>query len=195
MKLTWCVLIVCLILSPLAAQKVDLKLEQLKSKAAGTSEQNLEGAALESFLSMQLVALEAAAKAGRDSKEAEKATTLEKTVEQFRKVAPLLTGVYLRTFEFSKEGVYADADLEPVFKQVRRSGWSHLMGTKDREDKIDIFLMSRGDKAIGLFMVVAEPNEIVVINVVGAVPLVEAKEMISSHIRYDLNNVPATPKQ
>lgn len=69
------------------------------------------------------------------------------------------------------------------------------MGTKDREDRIDIFLMSRADKAVGLFMVVAEPDEIVVVNVVGAVPLAEAKEMISSQIRYDLNNVPAMPKQ
>jgi len=195
MKLTWSVLIVCLLLSPLAtAQRVELKLDQLKAKASEASEQNLEGAALESFLNTQLVALEAAAQAGRDAKKVEKATTLEKTVEQMRRVAPLLTGLYMRTFEFSKEGAYSEADLEPIFRQVRRSGWSHLVGTKDREDRIDVFLMSRGDQAIGMLLVVAEPDEIVVLNVVGAVPLAEAKEIVSSQIHYDLNNAPATPK-
>jgi hypothetical protein len=195
MKLTWSVPIVCLFLAPLgSAQRVELKLDQLKAKASEASEQNLEGAALESFLSTQLTALELAARASRDAKKEEKATTLEKSVEQIRRVAPLLTGIYMRTFEFSKEGAYAEADLEPVLRQVRRSGWSHLLETKDREDRIDVFLMSRGDQAIGLLLVVAEPDELVVVNVVGAVPLAEAKEIVSSQIHYDLN-APVTPKQ
>jgi hypothetical protein len=194
MTFTWCALIVSLLLSPLAAQKVDLKLDELKSKAKETEEQNLEGAELESFLNTQLTALEAAARASRDAKQAEKSTTLDKTVEQLRRVAPLLTGVYLRTYEFSKAGAYADADLEPVFRQVQREDWSHLLSTKDREDRIDVFLMSRGGQAVGMLLVVAEPDEIVVINVVGKAPLAEAKEMVSSHIRYDLT-APATPKK
>jgi len=195
MRFTLCALLVCLLLSPLAAQKVELKLDQLKPKAKEVTEQNLEGAALTSFWDTQLTALETAARATRDAKNVEKATTLEKTVEQIRRVAPLITGLYMRTFEFSKEGAYSDADLEPVFRQVRRSGWSHLLGTKDREDRIDIFLMSRGDQAIGLLLVVAEPDELVVVNVVGSVPLADAKEIVSSQIRYDLNGAPATPKE
>lgn len=60
------IMILGLLSAPLlAAQKVELRLDQLKSKAADVSEQNLEGAALESFLNMQLVALETAGKAGR----------------------------------------------------------------------------------------------------------------------------------
>ena len=58
MKVTRSVLIVCLLLMPLAAQKVELKLDQLKSKAAEVSEQNLEGAALQAFWNTQLTALE-----------------------------------------------------------------------------------------------------------------------------------------
>lgn len=54
--------------------------------------------------------------------------------------------------------------------------------------------MSRGDQAIGMLLVVAERDELVVVNVVGAVPLAEAKEIVSAQIHYDLN-APVTPKE
>ena len=197
MKLSHCIL--CLMLSPtlvqsVSAQKVELKLDQLKAKATEANEQNLEGAALKSFWDTQLAALEVAARASHDDKKADKAATLDKTVEQMRRIVPLLTGLYMRTFEFAKEGAFSDADLEPVLRQVRGSGWSHMLGTKDAEDRVDIFLMSKGDQAIGMLIVVAEPDELVVVNVVGSVPLAEAKEIVSSQIHYDLN-APATPKE
>jgi hypothetical protein len=50
--------------------------------------------------------------------------------------------------------------------------------------------MSKGDQVGGLLVLVAEPKELTVVNIVGSIALDQLKELVSSTLHYDLKNLP-----
>src|SRR5438876_731180 len=50
------------------------------------------------------------------------------------KVQSLITrlkGIYVKAFEFDKEGQYKMSDLDPIRAQLRAPGWSKIIDVKD----------------------------------------------------------------
>src|SRR5216684_2301976 len=93
--------------------------------------------------------------------------------EDIKEILKGLKGIYVKSFEFEKEGQYSPADVESVMSQLRGGGWSKIVGVRSKKDgdNVDVYLMMQGDQIQGLAVVSAEPKEFTVVNIVGPVNL------------------------
>jgi uncharacterized protein DUF4252 len=84
-----------------------------------------------------------------------------------------LKGVYVKSFEFDREGAYSSTDLDSVREQLRGPGWSRMVNVQSKEQKelVEIYTMTEGEKITGLAVVTAEPQELTVVNIVGPISL------------------------
>jgi hypothetical protein len=84
-----------------------------------------------------------------------------------------LSGIFVRVFEFSQANAYAQSDLDIIRKQLNTPGWSRIVGIDSKRDGeiVDVFLWHKGDQPGGLAILVAEPTELVIVNIVGPIDL------------------------
>jgi len=97
----------------------------------------------------------------------------EKDDAEIREILKGLKGIYVKSFEFEKEGQYSPADVESVMSQLRGGAWSKIVGVMSKKDgdNVEVYLMMQGDEIQGLAVVSAEPKEFTVVNIVGPVNL------------------------
>ncbi|MGC2162989.1 MAG: DUF4252 domain-containing protein [Silvibacterium sp.] len=79
-----------------------------------------------------------------------------------KRIISKLNGVYVRTYEFDKEGQYTAADLESIRRQFETPEWSPLVKqrSKSGEDDSDIYIKMAGTESQGMFILNAEPKEL-----------------------------------
>jgi Domain of unknown function (DUF4252) len=83
-----------------------------------------------------------------------------------------LKGIYVRSFEFEKEGEYTQADLESIRTQLRNPAWNRVVNVNSKkEGSLEVYLMSSEMKISGLALLVTDSKEITVVNIVGPVDL------------------------
>jgi len=86
-----------------------------------------------------------------------------------------LKGVYVKNFEFDKEGQYTLADLDAIRSQLTASSWSRMVGViSKREGEIsEVYMMTEtgGNKILGLAILAAEPKELTVVNIIGPIDI------------------------
>ena len=90
-----------------------------------------------------------------------------------------LTGVYIRVFRFDKPGMYATSDLASVRKQLQAPGWKKMMSAQSEGQHVDMYMRDdagRPDDG-GMALVVSEPNEFVIVNLVGQVDLEKLRQL------------------
>lgn len=83
-----------------------------------------------------------------------------------------LTGIYVKSFEFDKPGEYSESDVDAIRAQLKGSAWSKLVDVQSkREHELDeVYLMSDASgKTLGLAVIVAEQQELTVVNIVGPI--------------------------
>ena len=80
-----------------------------------------------------------------------------------------LKGIYVRSFEFDKDGAYSPTEVETLRSQFRSPGWSRVVGVRSQQDgdNVDIFFKLENDKMAGIVIIAAEPREITFVNIVG----------------------------
>lgn len=131
-------------------------LEKLSSKAAEVVDVTLDESMLK--LASKFLAAE------RDEDEAE-----------VRELIKNLKGVYVKSFEFDKEGEYSQEDVEAIRSQLSAPAWSRIVGVRSKRDKenAEVYLMTEGDakNILGLAIISAEPKELTVVNIVGPINL------------------------
>jgi hypothetical protein len=89
-----------------------------------------------------------------------------------------LKGVYVKRFEFEKEGAYAMSDADSVRTQFNSPGWQRIARvTSKREGSFDVVLMSEGSVIKGLAVLAAEPKALTVVNVVGSIDLAKLRDI------------------
>jgi hypothetical protein len=78
-------------------------------------------------------------------------------------------GVYVRSFEFERENVYTLADVNVIRKQLTAPGWERLVTVDSKRDRelVEIYSWREGKGSGGLAILVAEPKELTVVNIVG----------------------------
>ena len=83
-----------------------------------------------------------------------------------------LKGIYVRSFEFTS-AVDSARDLDPIRKQLATGSWVRLVGVDSKREggMVEIYSWRQGDTSGGLAIVAAEPNEVTVVNIVGAFDL------------------------
>ena len=85
-----------------------------------------------------------------------------------------LKGVYVRSYEFKSEGQFAAADVTAVREQLRAPGWSRVMDVKSRGldfGDAEVYLATAGGHVEGFALLVVEPKELTVVNIVGSLDL------------------------
>ena len=85
-----------------------------------------------------------------------------------------LRGVYVRSYEFKSDGQFADADVAAVREQLRAPGWTRVMDVKSRGldfGDAEVYMATAGGHVEGFALLVVEPKELTVVNIVGSLDL------------------------
>lgn len=137
----------------LSAQQLKLDLDRLAAKASNTVDLSLNGSLLQ-FAAKFLD--------GKDPDEA-----------KVKKLIANLQGIYIRSFEFKKDAEWLPADLESVRSQLKAPEWSRVVGYKSTEEgeTAEVYMRMENQKITGVAIVVTEPREFTVVNIVGPVDL------------------------
>lgn len=138
----------------LAAQQFKFNFDQLAAKASDSVDLSLNGSTLQ-FAAKFL-----------DDKDADEA--------KVKKLIAGLEGIYIRSFEFNKDGAWTQADLDGVRNQLHTPEWSRILGYKSQEDSetSEVYVRYDSNKKItGIAIMVVEPREFTVVNIAGPVDL------------------------
>jgi Domain of unknown function (DUF4252) len=142
-------------IGPLLAQDVKLPadIDKLAAKASEVVDVSLDGAMLRlagRFLS------------NNDPDEA-----------KVKSIVGGLKGIYVKSFEFEKEGEYSPSELDEIRRQLRGPGWSRMVGVMSKKggDNAEIYMKLDNDHIGGLVILCAEPKELTVVNIVGNISL------------------------
>jgi len=141
------------ITAPLHAQKLTIDLPGLADKAREVVDITLDG---------QMLRLASKFLSASDADE-----------RAMRNVVARLDGIYVRSYEFDKEGEYDRASIDKIKAQLGPS-WKKIVNVRNRmKEDTEIYLDMRGgnDQPVGLLVISAEPRELTVVNIVGPIDL------------------------
>ncbi len=128
-----------------AQQRLNIDIPGLGDRAAETTDVTLDGSMLR-----------LAAKFLNDSDD-----------RQAREIIKGLQGIYVRSYEFDKEGEYDRGIVDHLRSQLGPS-WKRIVQVKSRSrENTEIYLDMRGDTPNGLLVISAEPKELTIVNLVG----------------------------
>ncbi len=89
-----------------------------------------------------------------------------------------LKGIYVRSFEFEREGEYSAADLDSIRTQLREPVWSNIVNlTSKKEGNLQVYLMSDTSRLGGLAILVSDPKELTIVNIIGPVDLEKLSQL------------------
>jgi hypothetical protein len=142
------------------AQQIKLNLDHLAAKAADSVDISLNGSMLQ-FAAKFLD--------GKDPDEA-----------HVKKLIAGIEGIYVRSFEFKKDGEWSTADLEGVRSQLKAPEWSRMVGFKSSSEgsTAEVYFRSGQDKKVtGVAILVTDPREFTVVNLAGTIDLDSLAEL------------------
>lgn len=91
-----------------------------------------------------------------------------------------LRGVYVKSYEFKSEGQFSEADLSSVRQQLLAPGWKRLVDVESRGldfGDAELYVASAAGRVEGIALLVVQPRELTVINIVGAVDVDKLKKL------------------
>ena len=90
-----------------------------------------------------------------------------------------LKGIYVRSFEFEKEGEYSPSELDEIRHQLRGPGWSRIVVVMSKKggDNAEIYMKLDDNHIGGLVILCADPKELTVVNIVGNISLDDLSEL------------------
>jgi len=80
-----------------------------------------------------------------------------------------LSAVYVKSFEFEKEGEYSEADLKTLRAQLRSPEWSSMVDVREKTESVTVYVKSDGKNAQGIVVIAAEPKELTVVQIIGSI--------------------------
>jgi hypothetical protein len=144
---------IALLASAAAAQEIKLpaNLDQLATKAKNVVDVTLDGPLLK--LAGQFLS----------DKEPDEA--------HVKKMIAGLKGIYVRSLKFDGRGEYQDSDVEQIRAQLKSPAWTRVVGVRSKADgqNAEVFLKTDGSNIGGLVVLVADPTELTIINIVGQI--------------------------
>ena len=98
---------------------------------------------------------------------------------QVKKLLTGITGIYVKSFQFKTEGVWSPADVDGIRRHLRTPQWERIVGVTSTEDgeNAEVFVRSENQKMTGLAILVTQPKELTVVNIVGSVDLNSLSEL------------------
>jgi hypothetical protein len=91
---------------------------------------------------------------------------------KIKEIVSGLKGIYVKSFEFAKEGDYSPADLESIRSQLRNTAWAKIVNIQSKKDgNLEVYLMSTATQISGLAVLASDLKEITVVNIIGDINL------------------------
>src|SRR5437879_13856842 len=91
---------------------------------------------------------------------------------EIKEVLKGVKGIYVKRFEFEKEGEYSEADLESIRSQLRNPGWTRIVSVgRKKEIYIAVYLLQNGEQIGGMVVLGTGSKELTVVNIIGPVDL------------------------
>ncbi len=84
-----------------------------------------------------------------------------------------LKGIYVRVYNFEKDGEYDIADIDEIRQQLQTPGWERLANVRSKRNnqKVDVFTMFTGDTMSGVAVVISESKSVALVNVIGPIDI------------------------
>jgi hypothetical protein len=103
-----------------------------------------------------------------------------------------LKGIYVRSFTFDHDMSYPAADIEALRRQLAAPGWQPLVKVHKEKERtnVDIYISVDAGKANGLAIIVIEPRELTVVNIVGSIDLQKLRRLEG---KFGVPKVPLPP--
>jgi hypothetical protein len=94
-------------------------------------------------------------------------------IAQLKSIVKNLKGIYIKSFEFDEASQYSKADVEAIRSQLTSPRWAKIVQSIDKRTNQhdEIYVLKDGDRVGGVVILVAEPRELTVVNIVGNVPV------------------------
>jgi hypothetical protein len=88
-----------------------------------------------------------------------------------RDIVHRLEGIYVRSYEFDREGQYDRQIVDTIRKQLGPT-WKRIVNVRSRDsENVEVYTDVRGDAITGLVVISAEPRELTIVNIVGPIDL------------------------
>ena len=91
-----------------------------------------------------------------------------------------LKSVQIRSYQFSADYAYPQADVDRLRAQLSAPGWSQLVQVRNRGDdqgrrreNVDIYVALEDKKVKGLVIIACDPREFTIVNIVGPINLMK----------------------
>ncbi len=81
-----------------------------------------------------------------------------------------LGGVYVRSYQFAKEGQYSMDDVEAVRSQLKEPEWAPVVNVQSKKpggENVQIYFRKTNGKIAGITVLAAEPRELTIVHIVG----------------------------
>jgi Domain of unknown function (DUF4252) len=88
-----------------------------------------------------------------------------------RKLIEGLDGIYVREYEFDKEGQYSMEEIDQLRKYFETSEWTSVVRERERKsgETTDVMVKLVNGESHGMFILTAEPKELTIVLILGPV--------------------------
>lgn len=88
-----------------------------------------------------------------------------------RRLIEGLDGIYVRSYEFDKEGQYSPEEIEKLRQYFETSEWSPIVRERDKRngETTDVMMKMVNGESHGMFILEAEPKELTVVLILGPI--------------------------
>lgn len=88
-----------------------------------------------------------------------------------RDILNVLKGVYVKGVEFDKEGEINEQDIQLVRQQLAAPGWERIVGVRSKREgeNVEVYLMLANGLIEGVGVLITDPKQLMVVNVVGPI--------------------------
>jgi hypothetical protein len=99
--------------------------------------------------------------------------------QNVRDIIKGLKGVYVRSYGFTNEGEYSEADMTVLRTQLRSPGWLRIVNVMKKKEgqTVEVYMMTGGERVGGLAIVASEPKRLTLVNIVGMIDLEKLSQL------------------
>jgi hypothetical protein len=102
----------------------------------------------------------------------------DKDAASLKSMVGNLKGVYVRTYEFDKDGQYSAADIEPLRAYLKQGQWSKIVESQEGKELSEVFVQPLpGDRFGGVAIISTAPRELTVVYISGVMNLSDLEKL------------------
>jgi hypothetical protein len=102
----------------------------------------------------------------------------DKDTDSIASLVKGLKGIYVRNYEFDKDGQYSPADIEPFRAYLKQLQWNKIIESQEGKDLSEVYVQPAANGRFGGVAIVAiEPRELTVVYINGDLSLNDLQKL------------------